>query len=123
MKLSSDAAVSRTTYGGITGFDTLIGFDKKSIEALPDICKNNIDAIAEDQTNEIAAEAAVNGATINSISVRRLIVATDIAKYYVSIDRELTIGNIHYTNFWLTSRLNGMHTLPSRNLISHLCQL
>ena len=39
MKLSSDAAVTRLTYEGITNMESLIDFDKKSIESLPNTCK------------------------------------------------------------------------------------
>lgn len=35
MKLSSDASVTRITHEGITNFDSLADFDKKSIKCLP----------------------------------------------------------------------------------------
>ena len=98
MKLSSDAAVTRITHEGITSYDSLIDFDKKSIEGLPAICKESIPAIAEDAVNGIAAEVAVNGANISSISVRRLIVAADAARYYKSIGRSLDAARLHYIN-------------------------
>ena len=98
MKLSSDAAVSRIIAEGVTSFQTLLDFDTKSIQALPGICKEDIPAIAEDQANGIAAEAAVNGANISSISVRRLITAVQAAKYYDAIDRTMDDTNMHYSN-------------------------
>ena len=98
MKLSSDAAVTRITHEGITDFDSLVDFDDAAIKNLPRICKENIPAIAEDQANNIAAEAAVNGANISSISVQRLMVAANAARYYKSIGRALTSANMHYGN-------------------------
>ena len=48
IKLSSDSAVTRVTYEGITNFDSLTDFDKSSIEYLPRTCKDKILAIVED---------------------------------------------------------------------------
>ncbi len=98
MKLSSDAAVNRITYEGITNFESLLDFDDKSIESLSTICKETIPEITEDIGNGIAAEAEVNGANISSISIRRLIVAVQAAKYYSSIGRTMTNANMHYNN-------------------------
>ena len=98
MKLSSDAAVTRITYEGITSFTALLDFDKKSIERLPATCKESIPAIAEDRAAGIVAEPAVPGANISSIAVRRLIIAVAAAKYYTSIGREMDASNMHYTN-------------------------
>ena len=56
IKLSSDAAVLRLTHEGITNLESLVDFDEKSIKLLPKVCKDDIDAIAEDIPNEIAAE-------------------------------------------------------------------
>jgi hypothetical protein len=98
MKLSSDASVLRLTHEGITSLDSLTDFDAKAIKLLPKVCKDNIDAIVADVPNGIAAENAVNGANISSISVQRLIVAADAARYYQAIDRTPTTLNMHYTN-------------------------
>lgn len=87
MKLLSDAAVLRITYEGITTFDALRDFDDKSIQGLPAICKETIPAITADVGLGIAAEPEVPGANVGSISVRRLCVAVDAAKYYHSIGR------------------------------------
>ena len=57
MKLSSDAAVTRVTYEGITNFESLTDFDKTSIEYLPRTYKEKILAIAEDIPAGISAEA------------------------------------------------------------------
>ena len=62
IKLSSDAAVLRITKEGITGWDSLIDFDKKSIERLPSICKEKIPEIVANVPNGIVAEAEVPGA-------------------------------------------------------------
>ena len=98
MKLSSDASVLRLTHEGITSLDSLTDFDDKAIKLLPKVCKDNIDAIVADVPNGIAAENAVNGANISSISVQRLIVAADAARYYQAINRTATTLNMHYTN-------------------------
>jgi hypothetical protein len=102
IKLSSDAAVNRIIHEGITTFESLADFDKKSIERLPQICKENIPAIVADQANGVPAEEAVNGANISSISVRRLITASHAVTYYISINRALTTANMHYNNVLLT---------------------
>ena len=39
IKLSSDAAVTRIIYEGLTNFESLQDFDKKSIESLTSTCK------------------------------------------------------------------------------------
>ena len=75
MKLSSDASVLRLTKEGITNFESLTDFDKKSLERLPATISKAIDAIIVDVPNNINAEPAVPGANLSSISVRRLIVA------------------------------------------------
>ena len=74
MKLSSDASVLRLTKEGITNFESLTDFDKKSLERLPATISKAIDAIIVDVPNNINAEPAVPGANLSSISVRRLIV-------------------------------------------------
>ena len=98
MKLSSDSAVVRLTHEGINNFISLQDFDKKSIQALPATCKNSIPAVAEDLTAGILAETEVPGANVSSISVQRLIIAVQAAKFYSSIDRVMTPANMHYGN-------------------------
>ena len=98
MKLSSDSAVTRITYEGITTFQSLEDFDKKAIQSLTSICKEKIPAITADAAAGIAAEVEIPGANISSISVQRLIVAADAAKYYNSIGRVMSTGNMHYGN-------------------------
>ena len=98
MKLSSDAAVTRNTYEGITTYASLEDFDTKSIERLPAICKESIPEIVVDVAAGIAAEPAILGANISSISVRRLIVTANAATYYTSIDRVMTPANMHHSN-------------------------
>ena len=98
MKLSSDAAVTRITYEGITTYASLEDFDTKSIERLPAICKERIPEIVEDLAAGIAAAPAIMGANISSISVRRLIVAANAATYYTSIGRVMTPANMHHSN-------------------------
>ena len=82
MKLRSDASVLRVTHEVITSYDTLIDFDKSDIKNIPGVCKGSIDAIAADMENNVQDEAAVPGANLSSISVQRLIVAKNAARYY-----------------------------------------
>ena len=96
MKLHSKASVLRLTKEGITNFESLTDFDKKSLEGLPAICKGSIKAIAADAANGIVAERLVPGASLSAISVRRLIVAMNAAQYYTSINRLMTVGNMGY---------------------------
>ena len=96
MKLNSKASVLRLTKEGITNFESLTDFDKKSLEGLPAICKSSIKAIAADAANDIVAERLVPGASLSAISVRRLIVAMNAAQYYTSINRLMTVGNMGY---------------------------
>ena len=92
MKLSSDAAVLRLLQEGLTIFDSLTDFDKKSLEQLPSVCKETIPAIATDVPNGIAAENEIAGANISSISVR-----------------SMTTANMHYANVLLRIlKLNGI---------------
>ena len=98
MKLSSDASVTRVTHEGITDFRSLIDFDKETIQNLPKVCKQGIDAIAADPANNVVAEAEIPAANVSSISVQRLIVARNAARYYDSIGRTMTVGNMHYAN-------------------------
>ena len=105
MKLSSDASVLRLTHEGITNFTSLSDFDKKSIQLLPQICKNGIAEILEDIPNNIAPEAAVPGANISSISVSRLITAVNAAKYYDSIARVMNPQNMNYANVLSTFKI------------------
>ena len=98
IKLSSDAAVTRITHEGITNYESLLDFDKKSLQLLPSICKEKVLAIPEDAANNIAAEPEVSGANISTISIQRLIVASHAASYYHSISRAMTTANMHYSN-------------------------
>ena len=103
IKLSSDAAVTRLTYEGITNMESLIDFDKMSIESLPNTCKERIPEIAEDLVNGVQAEQMIPGANISSICVRRLIVASNAVRYYTAIDRAPNT-----TNMRLQSRVGSL---------------
>lgn len=98
IKLSSDASVLRITHEGITNYESLLDFDKNSIQLLPSICKEKINAIPADDANGISDEPEVSGANISAISVQRLIVASYAASYYKSISRSMTAANMHYAN-------------------------
>ena len=105
MKLSSDASVVRVTHEGITDFRSLVDFDKETLQNLPRVCKQKIDAIAADAANNILAEPEVPGANVSSISVQRLIVASNAARYYHSIGRTMTTANMHYTNILINFKV------------------
>ena len=96
MKLSSYASVLRFTHEGITSYNTLVDFDKTDIKNLPRVCKGSIDEINADVANNVQAEAAVPGANASSISVKRLIVAANAARYYTSIGRTMDASSMHY---------------------------
>ena len=98
MKLSSDVAVTRITYEGITDFQSLRDFDKDTIESLPKACARTIPAIAADAANGITAEPEVPGANISTASVHRLVTAMYASKYYRDIGRDMTAANMHYGN-------------------------
>ena len=105
MKLSSDASVNRIIHEGITDFNSLVDFDKQTIQNLPKVCKETIAAIVADPANNITAEVEVPGANVSSISVQRLLVACKASKYYDSIDRVMTTGNMHYMNVLVNFKL------------------
>ena len=98
MKLSSDAAVTRILYEGVTDFPSLLDFDRESIEALSKACSKTIPAITADIPNHVAAEVEIPGANISSISIGRLIVAMNATKYYSAVQRATTVANMHYGN-------------------------
>ncbi len=98
MKLTSNAAVTRILYEGVTDFRSLLDFDRESIEALGKACARDIPATVADAANNITAENKVPGANLSSISIRRLVVAMHAAKYYDAIGRTSTINNMHYNN-------------------------
>ena len=81
IKLSTDSAVLRIVHEGITDFNSFLDFDRDSLKALPRACSKNIDAVVEDLANNVVAEPAVAGANINSLAVRRLVVAMRASKY------------------------------------------
>ena len=80
MKLSSDASILRITYEGLTKFQSFMEFDCDNIESLSKACSKDIDMIVADVPNEISAENAVPGTNISTISILRLVVATNAVK-------------------------------------------
>ena len=97
MKLSSNAAVLRISHEGIANYESLLDFDKKSIQKLPVTCRSGIPAIAADVPNGISAEADVPGANINSITVRRLIFSSNYVRYYTLIGWNITPASMYHT--------------------------
>jgi hypothetical protein len=73
MKLSTNSAVTRILHEGITDIDSLIDFDKDSIEALPRACARAITAVEADADNDIEAEPAVPAGNLSIASVRVLL--------------------------------------------------
>ena len=94
-------SVTRITYKRIMNYPSLVDFDKKSIKSIPLTCKERIPAITEDIANGIATELEISGSNISSISIHRLIIASNAAKYYAIIvdDRFTTTGVSFPANF------------------------
>ena len=104
-KLRSDASVLRVTHEVITSYDTLVDFDKAAIKNLPRVCKGSINEIAADMANNVQAESAVQGANVSSISVQRLIVAANVARYYASIGRTMDASSMQYGKLLFTFKI------------------
>ena len=98
MKLSSNRTVARLVAEGITDFDSLVDFDKKSIQYLPKTVKETIPQIAEDVGAGIEAQRAIPGVVLSTISVRRLITAVNAADYYTPIGMTMDVDNMNYNN-------------------------
>ena len=98
MKLPPDASVNRIIHEVINDLNSLVDFDKDAIQCLSKVCKETIDAIIADYASNITAEVEVPGANASSISVQCLLVASKAARYYESIDRVMTTGNMHHMN-------------------------
>ena len=98
IKLSSNSAVKRLTYKGITTFQSLEDFDKKAIQSLTSVCTENIPAITEDVAAGIAAVVEIPGTNISSILVQCLIIAAKAVRNYISINRAMTTVYMHYGN-------------------------
>ena len=70
MKLSSNAAFIQIAHEGITSFDSLLDFDKKSILSLPTICKESIPAIPAESSFGIELQSQVSEANIIAIAIQ-----------------------------------------------------
>ena len=69
-----------------------------SIESLASTCEENIPAMIVDPENGISEEIEIAGTSVSSISICRLIVASNAVKFYVSVGRIMTNSNMYYTN-------------------------
>ena len=98
MKLSSNRTVARLVAEGITDFDSLVDFDKKSIQYLPKTVRETIPRVTADVPAGIEAQAAIPGVVLSTISVRRLITAVNAAEYYTSIGRTMDVDNMNYNH-------------------------
>lgn len=96
--MRSNAVILRVEHEGLTSFESLYDFDEKSIKALQSACKEEVDAIAADQANNIAAANAIPGVSISSKSIIRLIEACYAVHYYKSIGRTMDGDSLHYDN-------------------------
>jgi len=98
MKLSYDRSVDRLVAEGVTDFESLTDFDKKSIQSLPKTLKEMIPQISKDVGAGILAQRAIPGAVLSTISVHRLITAVNAAEYYTLISRTMSVDNMYYDN-------------------------
>lgn len=106
IKLSTDAAVNRILYEGITSFASLADFDADSIKTMARNCRETIPAMDADVDAGIAAdEPEVRGTAISTQSMVRLTVASNAAKYYLSIGRTPNLALLHYTNVLATFKI------------------
>ena len=60
--------------------------------------QGNILAITEDLVDGISAEQKITGANTSFISIRRLIITSYAAKYYLAVGRIMTNANMHSAN-------------------------
>jgi hypothetical protein len=106
MKLSTNSTVTRILHEGITDIDSLIDFDKDSIEALPRACARAITAVEPDPDNDIEGEPAVPAGNLSIASVHRLTVAANAARYYRDVGRTRTVAIMHYNNILAAFKLD-----------------
>ena len=105
MKLSSDSAVLRVLYEGLTSFALFADFDDDSIKTMAKNCKETIPAVAEDIAAGIAAENEVPGVVVSTQSIVRLQLACKAVKYYISVSRTPTAPMLHYDNILTTFKI------------------
>ena len=98
MKLSSDSAVLRVLYEGLTTYTSFADFDDDSIKTMAKNCKETIPAVAADAAAGIAAENEVPGVIVSTQSIVRLQLACKAVKYYISVSRVPTAAMLHYDN-------------------------
>ena len=99
MKLTSEAAVNRVLYEGITNWVSLADFDESSMKAMAKNCKETIAAVTADIAAGIPTdEPQVPGTIVSTQSIVRLVVACNAVKYYISIGRVPDLAHMGYTN-------------------------
>ena len=98
MKLSSNTSGMRITYEEFTKFQLFMEFDHDSIKSLSKSCSKNIDTIFAGVLNGVVAKNAVPGTNISTISIRRLVVATNSVNYYTVIEKTPDFDNMHFVN-------------------------
>ena len=96
--MTNPTLVRRIAHEGLTSFQSLLDFDKKSIEALQKACKDTVPEIEADIENGVAGQAEITGVSIPSKCILRLIEACYAAHYYNSIGRTLNAQSLHYDN-------------------------
>ena len=106
MKLTSEAAVNRVLYEGITNWVSLADFDESSMKAMAKNCKETIAAVTADLAAGIPTdEPQVPGTIISTQSIVRLVVACNAVKYYISIGRVPDLAHMGYTNTLSTFKI------------------
>ena len=98
ISLSTDTAVVRIRYEGLTDYDSLTDYDKKSILALQTACQQTIPPIPGANAGDPPLRAQIPGVHVPMRSLLRLTTAVHAAKYYRSIGRPLNGQSLHYNN-------------------------
>ena len=98
MKLLTNANANRVIAEGLSDLNSLLDFDKESLEALPKACARALPAVEADPDNDVVAANAVPAGNVSIASVHRLIVAANAARFYRNVGRELTFPRMNYQN-------------------------
>ena len=72
---------------------------------MPNIYKNRETGIDTDATNNLGAESDVSGASMSSISVRRLVTVINDAKRCSFIDRVMNLHKMSYSSVLVTFKI------------------
>lgn len=106
--LATDEAIERIRYEGLTDYDSLVDYDRKSILALQTACQQTIPAIPGATAADPPVRPQIPGVHVPMRSLLRLITAVHAAKYYRSIDRPLNGQGLHYNNVLATYEIERL---------------